>query len=612
MNRTSRNFKYTLLLLPFITGCAFFNALYNGWQAFDSGMKTEEKMYRSGSDTTEVRKATESDYIRAIQKAEKAVSYYPKSHRTHDDAFFLKGRTLYQMGNYAEAVPIFKTLQGSYPDSKRIPESWLFLAMCYAGSGDYPMADETYTYVIENYPQLNKNQEVLILRADLAIMMQGKSQAIGFLTDALERINDPERKIYLIDRLAGLYIDLSMHDKALEYIVQKPSFDKSYKDLYYDVSLKEIECYSELTEHQKAEELLLSLIESRHYIVHHAPLRLELSILYLNQQRINEAKEILLDLTASTKTDSTVAQSWYELSRIQIDIENDLPEGKKSLTEVLAMSISNELRAMAQRRLDGLNKIELYNDSLSGGIPDTVSEGFVRFLLGEQYWLDAQLPDSALKEFETILADTTASDTILAKVLYSKGWILQEVKGDTILAVPVLEQVISDYPEFEEAKEAQRLLGKAITIQVRRDSAEVKFLEAEKLRLSTKGYSKDVYYSYLITALKYPDIKDIAAKSLYAAGYVVNNREGSITDVDTAAAKIYGRLCRDYPESEQCKDAQSMLENGKVKGFVDSYTKFLEEKGKEEVEDSTALANDTEEIISEDAPLVIPDFSDWF
>lgn len=605
-----------LLVIPTITGCAFFNALYNGWQAFNTGMKTEEEMYRNGSDTADVRQATKADYDRAIKKAEKAISYYPKSDRTHDDAFFLKGRTLYQMGAYAEAVPVFKTLQKDFPDSKRIPQSWLYMAMSYAESGDYPAADETYTYIIDNFPELNKNQEILILKADLAVMMKGKSQAIAFLEEALNNITDPARRMYIYDRLAGLYIDLKMYEKALNLLLEKPVFDKSYKDIYFTASVKQITCYRELKKYKEAEKLLLELIESRHFVTHNAEMRYELAVLYLKEERIEEARKLFQDLVGTDKTDETVAKSWFELSNLQIDIDGDLTKGEESLEKVIEISSDNELLSKAKRRLNGLKQIRTYSDTLTAGVSDSTPEWSLRFKIGERYWLDVDLPDSALAQFETILSDTTVDDSTYVKTLYSKGWIIQEMKGDSVLARPVFEQVIEDYPAYAEAKEAQRMLGDDITIMIRRDSADVRFKQAEDLRFATKGYSKDVYYSYLVTALKYPEIKDIASKSLYAAGWVVNQREGVDEEVDTAAAKIFGRLCREYPESDQCKAVEIMLENGKVKGFVDSYTKFLEEKGKESggEDDSTAFAiEDSISGVEKDTlPLVIPDFTDWF
>ncbi len=614
MNRSILKFRFCLvLLLPLLSGCAFFNALYNGWQAFNKGVKTEEEMFTSGSDTNEVRVATQKDYERAIKKAEKAISYYPKSNRSHDDAFFLKGRTLYQMGHYAEAVPVFKTLQKHYPDSRRIPHSWLYLGKSYAGSGDFQAADETYSYIIDNFPELNKNQEILILRSELAIMMKGKSQAITFLIEALENITDPNRRLYIIDKLGGLYIDLKMYDKALEYLKIKPDFDRSYKTLFFSANLKEIRCYRELQQFDEAESLLLKIIDNRHFIRHITDMRYELAILYLRQKRMKEARKILKEITANVKTSETIAKSWYELSLIQIDYDGKIDDGKVSLKKVIEISTDAELREKAKRRLSALDKIKKYSDSITAGVPDSVDEWFLQFKMGERYWLDAKLPDSALAQFEHVLDDSTTVDSIRVKTLFSKGWIIHEIKKDSSLSESIFSDLIAEYPHYEEAKEAQRLLGHEVTLMTRRDSASLHFDNAEKLRLESKEYDKNIYYSYLLTALKFPEIKDIAAKSLYAAGWVINQRDIADQEVDTAAAKIYGRLCREYPESEQCKDVKIMLENGKVKGFVDSYTKFLEEKGSDLPEDSTALAQDTTAVIIEETvPLVIPDFSDWF
>jgi len=621
MNQSKKTARLTLILIiPIITGCAFFNALYNGWAAFDRAFATEYEMYQGGSDTADVERATESDYLRAIEKAEKAISYYPKSNRTHDDAFFLKGRALYQLEGYQEAIVAFMNLQKYYPESSRIPESWLYLGMCYAGARNYELASETYTYVIDNFPELNENQEVVILRADLAIASLGKAQAIPFLIEALERITEPEKRVYLIDRLAGIYMDLTMFGSAIEYLEQLPPFDSKFYTLYYAAEMKQALSYRELLQYEKAEAVLNEVVRNRYYAFDLYKTQYELAVLHTYQKRFDDARDILMNLTASEDRNETVAKSWYQLSLIQIDVDGELDEGEESLRKCIQITEEEDLRKRANDRLTGLEKIKLYSDSLVN-LDDSIPGWNIRFKLGERYWLDTKLPDSALIQYDLILSDSTIPDSLRAKTLYTKGWILQEIKDDTVNAAPLFEEILDSFYIYEVAKGAQAMLDLPISIMVRRDSAEARFIEAEELRLETEGYSKDVYYSYLITALKYPEIKDVAAKSLYTAGVVVNSREGVIlyddtTTVDTSAAKIFGRLCREYPESEHCFDVQKMMEEERVQGYVETYTLFLDEQGSEpDADDSTALVIDSTAIVVEEeelVPMVIPDFTGWF
>ena len=611
----------TLVLLSILlSGCAFFNALYNGWQAFNTGLKTEKRLYSSGSDSTEVREATKKNYQRAIDKAEKAISFYPKSHKTHDDAFFLKARALYQLGGYSEAINNILTLQKDYPESKRIPQSWLYLGMCYAQNGEYEKATEAYSYIIANYPELNKNQEILILKADLAISTRGKSEAVKFLVEALEKVTDPAKKIYILDRLAGIYLDLEVYDKVLEYTTQKPVFDKSYKDLYYSISYKEVEALKESKEFDKAMILVTSLLDSKYFSKHYYTLSYQKALLYIVQEMYEDAEKILEDIVTSTKTDEVIAKSWWELSKIRIDVNGDIKKGIESLEEILKISKDDDLRTLAQKRLGGLKDILVYTDSLSGTIPDSINSWDIRYKLGELYWLDARLPDSALVQFELILSDTSIDDSIKLKTRYSKAWILQEILNDSVKAKPILDSIIATNPATEEAKGAQKLLGLKVTLMTRADSANALLIETEKLKEKGGNYSRKVYYSYLLTALKYSDIDSIAAKAIYAAGWVVNKRPKGEFDIDTAAAKVFGRLCHDYPASDQCREATKLFDNGKVEGYIQTYNKFLDTKDSSITDstllDTSAIANDS--ISKENSfpkkkdPIVIPDFKSWF
>ena len=620
--------KYAKIAIIFsflltITGCAFFNTLYNGWQAFNKGIKLEEQLSDEGKDSTEIKKATQKDYERALKKAEKAVSYYPKSVKSHDDAYFLKGRALYQMGEYSAAIPVFKYLQKHYPKSKRIPQSWLYLGMSYAELGDYDNANETYQYIIDNYPQLNSNQEILLLKADLAIKTKGQGEAVKFLEDAYKRVSDPQKKIYIIYRLAEIYYNLNMYEKALSYTTEKPKIDKSYKDLYYKVSLIEIHSFIELNQIAKAEKLIYSLLKNKYYGDKREELHYELAIVKIDERKFKEARKLLEDLVATEQKSEIVAKSWWQLSKIDIDFDNKLEDGIEDLKKVVDITSNAELKNKAQQRLEGLNLVNVYKDSLENGTPDSIDSWEVRYKLGEEYWLNSKLPDSALVQYDTILSDTSVSDSIYLKTLYAKGWILYNIKKDTTLATTIFDSLLSKYPTTVEAKDVQEMLGIPVTVMTRVDSAQAEFKQAENERIKSGLYSKKSYYMYLLTALKYKDIDSIAAKSLYAAGMDVINRAKSKNELDTVSTKVFATLCHEYPNSEQCKEASKMLDNGKVKLFTDSYDSLLVKKElaqhdtTEEISDTATYKNSYQDFQEENqdstkAPIEIPNFKDWF
>jgi TolA-binding protein len=605
----------TVIILLF-TGCAFFNTLYNGWQAYNTGLATEEKMLREGSDSTEINTATLSNYEKAILKAEKAVEYYPRSVNKHDDAYYLKGLAQYKKGEYSLAISAFKVVHHNYPESKKVPHSWLMLGKSYAANGDFIEADETYTFVIDNYPELNENLEVSILRADLAIELRGKSQAILFLEESLESMKEPEKQVYLINRLAGLYMGLAMFDKAIEKLELLPKFHRKYLALYYEAQSKQIRCYRELGQIENALDKLDEALKNSHYLYKRDELSYLKGVVLADDKKFDDAYEMFESVSSGTGDDDIRAKSWFEMSNISIDERADLIIGKEELTNAAELSKDEEFLAIVQKRLDGLTLVADLQDSLlENSSRDTVKESsYWEYRIGESYWLDTKLPDSAIFYFDKIINDTTSADSVRSIALFSKAWIINAMSEDSLRADSIFNEIIKQYPATDVAKESQKLLNLEVTIMTHRDSALVRFEEAEKLGRQSDGYSKDVYYSYLITALKYKDVDEVAAKSLYAAGFEINSRrsvefnEDSLV-VDTAAVKIFNRLCDNYPESEQCISAQNMLESGLVKGYIQIH----EEKLSDNENDSliTTDSTDTDDKNESSKP-VMPSFEDWF
>lgn len=601
------------VLILFLTGCAFFNAMYNGWAAFDKAQDTEKKMRQEGKDSLEIARAVESDYKRAIAKAEKTISSYPKSERQHDDAMYLKGIASLGKGDYAVAISSFMTLQNGYKESKWIPESWLYMGIAQMKDGDYSAAQNSFAIVIEKYPNLNKNMRVSLLMGELMANLEGKGRAIVLLEKAYLDAKSGYEKLLTIKKIVELYSELKSYDKVIAWIEKLPKFSKKWTESYYQCEKMLLIALTESGKYKKAELLAIRLLDRSEYYKHILELILFQGRSVYKQQRYDEAYNIYSEISSKKGDDLTIAEAWYGMSLISIDVRNDIEKGEEELKEAEKLAGKDkEFLAKIKRRLSGLTAVASLTDTLETSEDTLLNRELINFRIGEAYWLDAELPDSAIARFNTLLEDTTTSDSIRALTLFSKAYIYLKMKEDTIQSDSILEKIIVDFPSSELAKESQRLLDIPVTVVTRRDSALVRFQQAEELAATTEGYSKDLYYSYLVCAMKYSDIKDIAAKALYNAGFVVEKRP-SFEDgvVDTAATKIFSRLCKEYPESEECKDIKPMISDNQVKSYVSDYETKLEEQEKL---DSLTAEEDAKEVdkVLRKEDLSIPDFYHWF
>ncbi|MDR0303365.1 MAG: tetratricopeptide repeat protein [Chitinispirillales bacterium] len=601
-------FCFVLLIFG---GCAYVNTLYNGGYAYKKAQRLQKQYERMSKDSLDIARETGSFYKRSVTKADKVLLEYPKSEKSHDAAYFLKGISLFELNEYMSAMNIFEVLLEYYPESKYEPRTLLYLARTYAKIEDFVAAENYVEMLLEKYPQMQSNSELIFLQADLAVQLEGKSAAIEVLEKRLAETADPFHKLSIIERLMALTMENQDYEKALSYTASMPSFNKKYSSIYYRVEFRKLQCLRKLLESEEAIKFADLMLSNSSYLYNRTEIMLEKGISFIDMGKYDEAIRILKDIVFGAGSAKIRCKAWFEYAGVSIDIKNELDSGRVQLDSALFwVGDDKEMRLLIKKRLDGLKKIDELQKTLEDADPFTkVDSTYYQYRIGEEYWLSAQIPDSALNYFNMLIESIQTPDSIRAKSLYSTAYILKEIKKDTVSSDSIFSEIINKYPSFEVAKASQNMLGIPVTLMTRRDSATIQLAIAEKMEEENDfSYSQEAYYAYLLCALKYPDIKDIAAKSLYAAGWVANKRNNIVDGiVDTAVVKIYVRLCNDYPESEQCLNVKYMMDIGEVKSYAVQYSSRIEKSDSSEIQ----MDGTQSEISVEKRKAVLPDFQSW-
>gem|GEM_PF-2056550 len=606
--------KFIVLCLALIfCGCAYVNTLYNGASAYRKAQRIKRQYERMSKDSAQIAYETSSLYKRAIGKAEKTLLEFPKSENAHDDAYFLKGISLFEIGEYLSAINAFEVLTEYYPDSKYHARALLYFVKCYFRIEDFFTAQEYLDMLLQKYPAMAHNSELVLLRADLAVHLEGKFAALENLENRLAETSDNSYKLLLIERLMAITMEIPDYEKALSYTAKMPHFDRKYSSAYYRVELRKLNCLRKLAKYDEAQKLADLMLSNSNYLYNKSEIMFEKGILLVDMGKYDEAVKVFEDIVAGVGNSKIICKAWFEYALISIDVKGELDSGAVRLEKALGLVGDDvEFRNLIVTRLNGLKKIAELKTAFEENDPfKKVDSAYYRYRIGEEFWLSAQIPDSALNYFAALIGSMQAPDSVKAKALYSRAYILKEIKKDSVSADAIFNEIINKYPNFEAAKSAQNMLGMPVTFMTRRDSANAQLAIAEKIEAQNQdAYSQEAYYAYLLCAMKYPDISDIAAKSLYVAGWIVNKRD-AVRDgtVDTNVVKIFVKLCKDYPESEYCKSAKNMMEANEVKSFAAQYSSRIEKA------DSLTAAQiggvQTVKSADEKRKAVLPDFQNW-
>ncbi|MBD3393767.1 MAG: tetratricopeptide repeat protein [Chitinivibrionales bacterium] len=603
-NRLSTHAGIALLLVCIHGfGCAFLNTFYNARTAYRTARREHTRLLRTSPDSAaELPPEITDQYERAIVKSAKVLEVYPKQKKWHDDALFLMGRAAFYKGEMPHAIRRFRRLQREFPASPYIPESYLYLGKAYLGNDNLVKADETFQFVMEHYPELNDNEEVTLLMAQVAIKREGKAQAIALLENTLASVRTPEKKMEILLQIARLYMDLGRFEKATSVLESAPRRKKS-PELLFQIDFALLSCHGALRKDTKALALADRMLKNRQYVSHYLEIRLKKGRILVKAGRIDEAVDVFEQITRGTTSPGLRGEAWYELGRIYQHERGDFAKARECYEQAASLATDEEIRETAQTRVRAIDEMDSYRLFLADRMAEkdttdttdtastvtidtTASPNLTRYKMGEIFWLHLDEPDSALQYFSAITADTAAKDSLQTQALYARAWITLNMKKDTLGADSMFARIIKENPASMFAKKSQQELGIPVTVRTREDSARFAYIEAEN-RYHEDGDALAATKAYLKVARAYPDM-DVAPRSMYAAAWLCDN----VLHKNVTARRLYQALCDSFPGSDLCqKEAKPRLQ------IVEDTLEVLKARRQEEetkpgARPATATAND--------------------
>ncbi|MBD3314662.1 MAG: tetratricopeptide repeat protein [Chitinivibrionales bacterium] len=554
-------FRLTLVAsAALIMGCAYLNTFYNAKVAFNRAYREQERFHRTSTDSSaQLPASVLAGYDRAIEKSKKVLDVYPKSEKWHDDALFLMARASYYKGDMPSAIRRLRKLQMSRGDSPFIPESYLYLGKAYMESDNLPRAEEIFHMIIERYPSLNKDEQVSLLLAELAIRREGKAQAITLLEGILETVTTIEKKIRIIIKISDLYMQLSQYPKALDMLVQAPR-KKDFSGYLFHVDMNLLDCYIQLDRFEEALALVERMIRNKEYAGHDEEVLLKKAFIFDKMNKQDKAIALFEQLTESDGARWVRGRAYFELALIYQHKLGDYEKALEYYKQAEILSNDDEIKLTASKRAEAISWLQSHRDSLivasevntevdtsDTSSPEARPEP-IAYRIGEIFWLKLEEPDSALHYFESVAHDTTSDTQTKRKAFYADAWISKHMKGDSARSDSLFELILTRYPATVHAKRAQKEMGFEITVMTREDSARQAFRDAENIYFE-HGDALTAVNTYYRVAKAYPDQKDIASRSIYAAAWLCDN----ILYKEVTAKKLYSSLCDSFPESEYCR-----------------------------------------------------------
>ncbi|MCK9609594.1 MAG: tetratricopeptide repeat protein [Candidatus Cloacimonas sp.] len=351
------------------------------------------------------------EYTKAIKKCGKIISTDKKGKRV-EEAYYLMAKSLYYKGNSAfQAKDQFQNLVIRFPDSKYVPEAYIYIAKILRETNQPKEAEKLLDEFLRN-PKYRKNHpEALFVLADFAIKDEDFIKAQHYLERIITEYPKTKeyREAYFL--FGKNYYEQKDYDKSLEAFkkMQKArGIDKTIKlEGTYYIGLNELE----LGQAEKALKTAKSLIKSESRPDKIPFVRLLKARAQFALGDTTAARTEIEFITKNYPRTEGSANACYYLGEYYYYTLGDIPNAVLNYNRVRTEFSNSPLAKTAQAKATALGLIA----PRAGLDCETGLSQFLdyHYQAAESFLNVLSLPDSAITRYQIVIAQ---KDTLIVKL----------------------------------------------------------------------------------------------------------------------------------------------------------------------------------------------------
>ncbi len=306
-----------------VSGCAYYNYLYNAKKYYKEGEK--EKKEQSDSDSRSGSRRSPKEFQDAIESAGRMLEYYPNS-RWEDEALLLLAKAYYQTGKYRNTIGKVDELIGKYPQSEFVDEGQVWKGMALLKVVQPDSARTILTSVMNKEIDENLKAEALYALGEYYFEKEKYETAIDEYERVLElEVDDEWIREQTLIRIGECYKKMGQKDDALA-LYERVLESKPSRAIRFTATFQHAVIMSEVGRSEEALEVFKDLLRDSAFMDKFPMIELEAAICERRMGRIEDARERLNRLLETESRGEIAAQANYELGLLIWNNWNDLKE----------------------------------------------------------------------------------------------------------------------------------------------------------------------------------------------------------------------------------------------------------------------------------------------
>lgn len=201
-----------------MSGCSpRWNTLYNAKQAFNQAERAREEAIKEGQDVQRAVSGQRQNYLRTIEKAQKALDMFP-GHSTSDEALFLQGKAHHRLASYRMSIRQFDLLRTNFPKTPYMEEVLFLQAVNYLMINDAARSQDFLDLLERQFPESRFQAEALRAGGDNAFALKDWDGAVRSFSRYLDRHPRGDDWESSSLRLAESLWELARYDEATDVL----------------------------------------------------------------------------------------------------------------------------------------------------------------------------------------------------------------------------------------------------------------------------------------------------------------------------------------------------------------------------------------------------------
>jgi outer membrane protein assembly factor BamD (BamD/ComL family) len=490
-------------------------------------------------------------YDRVIEKGSRTVERFPKNERQVPKAVFMMAEAFRHKNEWRRAIEKYDELERYFPTYDSMPKAEYERAYCLYKNQDYALARFSAERIIES----GENHKYYLPTLELLSILQERE---GLQVDAIASLEavltsdfgTPWTRARARMRLANLYYEQKNYEKARPHYLNK--------------ELLILPAHERYKAQSSAAECLFFVSEENGLAAANEYKALADSAAFKDKKNLSLARqgEILLSINdergIKILRDIAYDEPSTEIaSRAFFGIGNFRQKAREYPVAISLYDSSFQSRSISfwgqesYKRKIALTRLLALKDTVSA-LQKTEKPFFPQeFQIAELFLLKLSETDSALALLAKM--DSTLEDPLLrARAAYTRAFIYDEFKSDTINAYPLYRKIIENFPQTNYAKQAQANMGMQVSLKTREDLARDAFLKAEETWLNAQKIPveniEEIDLAYQKAIALYDSViadfpkSEAAIQAIYAKASIFADEIG---DLDSANA-LFIHLAREY------------------------------------------------------------------